>query len=174
MLEKMNILKVFFEEPTKEFNVREIAKILDISPATASKILKWFYKRGFLTERSQKVFIFYKANAESEAYRDLKVYYNTRKIRESGLIEALNRFYLKPTIVLFGSGSEGMDTETSDLDILVVSEREDTFPDLKKFEKKLNRGLQLFPVKGLKYLRNEHLINNVINGITIQGRLKWM
>jgi DNA-binding transcriptional ArsR family regulator len=169
----IDILRIFFEDPSKEFNVREIARILKVSPTTASKELKELAKRNFLKERKERIFILYKANLESDDYRDLKLYYNIRKLRESGLIDALNRFYLKPTIILFGSAAHGLDTETSDFDLIIISEKTDNF-DTKKFEEKINRKLQLMMVRSIKELKNEYLINSALNGIVIQGNVKWI
>jgi len=174
MLINLNTLKLFFEEPSKEFNVREAARLLNISPATASKELKRLASESLLKERKEKIFNLYKANLESDDYKDLKTYYNIRKLKESGLTNALNKFYLKPTIVLFGSSAYGLDTETSDFDLVVISEKTEKFPDIKKFEEKVNRKLQLLVVKNVKELKNEHLINNVLNGIVMQGRIKWI
>jgi predicted nucleotidyltransferase len=174
MFKELNILKIFFEEPNREFNVREVARILKISPATASKELKLLSKKDLLNRRKQKVFDFYKSNLESNYYRDLKTYYNIRKIRESGLFDSLNKFYLKPTVILFGSAANGMDTESSDFDLLVISEKTKEFDEVKKFEIKINRKLQIFAVKDIKMLKNKHLINNVLNGITLQGVTKWI
>lgn len=173
MFRELNIMKLFFEAPTREFNVREVARLLKISPATASKELRLLSKKGMLTGRRERVLNLYKANLDSDFYRDLKIFYNLRKIRDSGLVDALNKFYLKPAIVLFGSAASGMDTETSDFDMLVISEKTARFPETEKFEKKLNRELQFFVVKDVRDLKNEHLINNVINGITLQGKIKW-
>lgn len=170
----MNTLKIFFEEPTREFNVREVARLLKISPVTASKELKKLAKDSILRMRKQKVFYFFKANLESDAYRDLKVYYNIRKIKDSGLLDALNVFYLKPTVVLFGSAASGTDDETSDFDILIISEKTKEFQEKRKFEKKLGRALQILVAKDIKGVRNEHLINSILNGITIQGLIKWI
>lgn len=173
MFININILKIFFEEPSKEFNVREIARILEISPATASKELKELSNRGFLKERKERIFIFYKANLESDEYRDLKAYYNLRKLKESGLVDVLDKFYLKPAIILFGSAARGLDVETSDFDLFVVSEKTESF-NAKNFEKKINRKLQLIVVKRVKDLKNEYLVNNVLNGIVVQGSVKWI
>lgn len=129
---------------------------------------------GLLKERKENILKLYKANVENDLYRDLKVFYNLRKIKDSGLIEELNRFYLKPTIVLFGSCAHGMDTENSDLDLLVISEKTKEFPNIKNFEKKIKRRVQLFVVKNIKDLKNEHLVNNILNGITVQGKIKWI
>jgi len=173
MFKKLNILKLFFEEPTREFNVREVARILKISPATASKELKNLAKKGVLKERKERVLNLYKANLEDDLYRDIKIFYNLRKIKDSGLLKELNKFYLKPTIVLFGSCAYGTDTKTSDFDLLIISEKTKVL-DVKKFEKKIKRKIQLFVVKDIKDLKNKHLINNVLNGITIQGKVKWI
>ncbi len=178
MFKKLNklikLLKLFLEEPTREFNVREVARLLRISPATASKELKLLVKEGLLKERRERMLKLYRANLESDFYRDIKVFYNIRKIKDSGLIEELNNFYLKPTIILFGSCADGMDTETSDIDLLIISEKTEEFPNIKKFERKLKRRIQLFVIKEIKDLKNEHFINNILNGIVIQGRVRWM
>ncbi len=174
MFKELNILKLFLEEPAREFNVREVARLQKISPATASKELKAFARQDLLQERKERMLILYKANLESSSYKDVKVFYSIRKIKTSGLLDALNRFYLKPAIVLFGSAATGLDTETSDFDLLVVSEKNSAFPEIKKYEAKLNRGLQIFAVKSIKELKNEHLINNIINGISLQGKIKWI
>jgi len=174
MIKELNTFKPFFEEPTKEFGVREIARIIKISPATASKQLKDLAKRGILKGRKERIYNLYKANLESDNYKDLKIYYNIKNIKDSNLIEELNKFYLKPTIVLFGSASTGLDTETSDIDLVIISEKTKKFTNIEKYEKKLKRKLQFFVVKDIKDLKNKHLINNIINGITIQGKIKWI
>ncbi len=174
MFKEINILKLFFENPTRRFSVREMARKIKISPATASKKLKYLARKGILKKEEIKNIKYFYANLDSELYRDMKVFYNIRKIKDSGLIEELNRFYLKPTIVLFGSAAFGLDTEKSDIDLLVISERVERFDKAEKYEKKINRKLQIFVVKKLKELRNKHLINNILNGIVLQGEIKWI
>ena len=174
MFKEINILRIFFDEPTREFNVREVARMLKIAPATASKELNRFAEMNLLKKRDERNFKLYKADPESDAYRDMKTYYNIRKIKESGLLEQLNRFYLKPTVVLFGSAAYGLDNETSDFDILVVSEKTKRFSVIKEYEKILKRNIQILAVRNIKNLKNKHLINNVLNGIRLQGEIKWI
>lgn len=166
-------MRIFFDEPDREFNVREFARILKIAPATASKELNRLAETGLLKKRDERNFKLYKADLDSDAYCDLKIYYNIRKIKESGLLEQLNRFYLKPTVVLFGSAAYGLDNETSDFDILVVSEKTNRFTAIQKYEKILKRNIQILTVSNIKNLKNKHLINNVLNGIILQGEIKW-
>lgn len=174
MFKELNIISLFLIYPNREFNVREAARILKIAPATASKELSKLAKKSVLTERKERGFNFYKADLDSDLYRDIKVFYNIRQIKDSGLLEAINKFYIKPTFILFGSASQGLDTETSDFDIVIISEKTADFPDVKKFENKIGRKLQFFVIKRLKDLQNGHLINNVLNGIVIQGEIKWI
>ncbi len=174
MFKKLNILKPFFEEPNREFNIREVARILDISPATASKELHTLSNDGILKEKKERTLKLYKANLESGLYKDIKTFYNIRKLKDSGLLASLNKFYLMPAVVLFGSCAYGTDTETSDFDLLVVSEKTEEFPRIKLFERRLNRKIHIFAVKDIRHIKNRHLINNILNGITIQGRIRWI
>ena len=56
----------------------------------------------------------------------------------------------------------------------ILSEKVEDFPFLEKFEKKLNRRLQLFRYKSIKNVKNRHLVNNMLNGIVLQGEVKWI
>jgi len=173
MFKEINILKIFFEDPSKEFNVREIARIAKITAATASKRLKEFKKKEILQHRKERILDLYSANLDSDSYKDVKLYYILRSIKESGFIDKLNEFYLKPTIILFGSASEGLDTKDSDIDLAIITERKKELTVVKNFESKLKRKIQLFICKDLKDIKNEHLINNILNGITLQGEVRW-
>ena len=174
MFKEINTLEPFFEAPNTEFNVREIARILKITPATASKRLKELKCAGFIKHRKERIFDLYKADIDSEIYRNLKIYYTIQQLKDAGLIETLNRFYLKPAIVLFGSASRGMDTEDSDIDLLIITENIKVLPEQKKYEQKLKRKIQLFTHKSIKEIKNEHLANNMANGITLQGNVEWI
>ncbi len=175
MFKEFDMLKLFFEEPNREFSVREVARLVKVSPATASKQLNELVEKDILKERKERIFNLFKANLESYNYKDLKVYYSIRRLRESGLIDAINKRFLKPTIVLFGSISNGLDTETSDIDIAIISEFHDLeFPEIKEFEKRLNRRIQIFSFHDKMDIKNEHLTNNILNGIVLQGSIKWI
>ncbi len=153
--------------------MREAARILHIAPATASSRLKKFAERGLLKKRKERQLLLYKANLESNFYRDMKSFYNLRKIRDSGLLEDFDRFYLRPTVVLFGSAAQGMDTENSDFDFLIISENTKIFPYKDKYEKILRKPLQIFAAKSIKAIKNKHLISNMLNGIVLQGGIIW-
>ena len=173
MFKELNMMAPFFRKPSRELGVREFARLANLSPATASARLKRLEAAGLLKYRRERNLDLYSANLESPSYRDLKTYYNIGRLRESGLLEKLDEVYLKPTVILFGSAAKGIDTETSDFDLVVVSEVGRDFSGKKHYQTILGRELQIFPVKDLKGLRNKHLIDSVLNGIVLQGELKW-
>jgi predicted nucleotidyltransferase len=173
MYEKQDMLKLFFENLSKDYSVREAGRLLKMSPSTASKLLKSIAKEGLLIEQKERIYLLYKANLDNPEFRELKKGYNLRKLRDSGLIDALNKYYLKPTLVLFGSFSTGYDTETSDIDLIVISEKTKEFIERRLYEQKLGHRIQMFVVKDINELKNKHLINNVLNGTLLQGAIKW-
>ena len=52
-------------------------------------------------------------------------------------------------------------------------EKTKEFLKLKDFERKIKKKIQLFRVKHINELRNKHFVNNVLNSIVLQGKLKW-
>lgn len=170
----MNILEVFFENPSKEYCVREIARKTKVAPATASKVLKELSKNKLLQKRTEHRCDLYRSNIEEEKYRDMKRFYMIQKIKNSGLIDDLNEKYLRPAIILFGSTSKGRDHEKSDIDLVIIANVPKDFDELRKYERILRKEIQLFIVKNINDLRNEHLINNVLNGTILQGTVKWI
>jgi len=172
MLKIINELSFFFEDCYREISVREYSRISKIAPPTASKILKGFEKEKLLIEREDKRHLLFKANRESETLKLLSKIYWQEKL--SKLIDSLNNYYFNPTIILFGSVSKLECNKNSDIDLVVVSENTNEFKKLKDFEKKTGREIQMFVVKDIKDLKNEYLINNVLNGYTLQGEIKWI
>ncbi len=173
MFENLDILVLFFEEPNRSFNVREVARILKKSPSTISKYLKELKNKNILKEYKERTFLFYKANLESELYKDMKVFYNIFRIKSSGLIDSLNKQYFKPTIILFGSSAKGYDNKNSDIDLAIFSEKKSDFKSIKKYERILKRKIHILLYKDFKEIKNKHLANNILNGIILQGRINF-
>ena len=173
MFKELDTLSEIFNKPYEEFGVREFARETKISPTTASKYLEQFFKKGILKKRKERIYTLYKANLESRAYTDLKTYYSITKLRESGLIKKLHEEFLNPTIILFGSTANGLDDKNSDIDLCIITDNKQEFSKQKYFEKKLGKELQLFIVENLSEIPNKHLISSIVNGISLQGMIKW-
>ena len=115
----------------------------------------------------------FRANLSSEEYKDIKIYYNIKRLRDVGLIKGLNKHFLKPTIILFGSASFGNDTSSSDYDLCILSEVSEEF-DKSNYEEKLGRKIQLFLFNSFSKEEIVPLVNSILSGKTLQGEVKWI
>ena len=172
---KISILRVFFEKPNSLFHIREIAKLTKINHTTVRKYLKQFEKDGYLTIKPTAPYTTYKANTTSKKYLNLKLYYNLEKIRESGLIENLEKHYNYPTIVLFGSYAKATDDEKSDLDICIISQTRSQI-NFKSYEAIIKRPISPHLFNKIQWAiakqKNPNLINSICNGIVLSGQLE--
>jgi len=169
----MDILKYFIEEPEREFHIREIAKIINKSPTTISKYLKHLEKSNLLISRKEYNHILFKANTESAQYKDEKLAYNIRKIRNSGLIDYLiEQFNYPEAIILFGSFAKSENTKNSDIDLLIISSLNKQI-ELISYENKLKHNIQTFIVSNNEIdkmkTKNKELLNTWLNGIPLYG-----
>ena len=162
MLKIFNELLVFFEDAYREISVREYARLIKVSPPSASKILKYYAKEELLKERRDRNFIFYRANRENPLFIDLSKAYFRQRL--GNFVDYVSKQLQHPTIILFGSLAKGETNVNSDIDVFVdVREAE---LDLKKFETKLKRKIQVHLNKELK---NKHLKKNVSRGLILYG-----
>ncbi len=172
---KVDILKPFFQEPTRKYLIREIARILGINHTTVRKYLNYYTKESLLLVKKSQPYSCYVANVESKKYLNAKLYFNLELIRESNIIEKLEQNYDYPPIVLFGSFAKAIDDKNSDIDICVISNINKNI-DFSEEEKVLARKISIHRFSKQSFdaakKNNPELINNVINGITLSGQLE--
>lgn len=176
MLQKCSIyktLEIFFQYPTKNFSVREISRRINLAHTSVKNNLKKLENSKLIKEKKEKkntrIFPYYCANYQNKRFTKEKKYYNLKSLEESKLIDYINNQIMPKCIVIFGSFQIGEDIENSDIDVFVESEEEKL--DINRFEKKLNRKIQLHFRKSFNNLPKE-LKNNIINGIVISGFLE--
>jgi hypothetical protein len=172
----MDIISFFLEDPERKFHVREVARLSKQSPTTVSFKLKEFQKQGLLLSKEERNHLLYRANSESQKYKDMKFYHNLQLIRSSGVIGHLDDFFNHPpAIILFGSFRKSENAPFSDIDILIISAKKGE-PDLRKFEVKLKHKIQLFVYSQKEFQglpkKNRELFNSFINGFVLSGYLE--
>jgi len=171
---KITILAPFFENPSKEFYIREVARIVRINHTTVRQYLSRLVKEGFLSLTRKGLYPSYKLLLSRKTL-NLKLFYNLEKLRESGLIEDLEKEYDMPVIVLFGTYAKAMDDSTSDVDICLITSIKKEI-NLERYEKILKRKISLhkFSKESWKKLKvkNKELMNNICNGIVLSGELE--
>ncbi|MBI2140573.1 ArsR family transcriptional regulator [Candidatus Woesearchaeota archaeon] len=173
MERKLTTLQPFFEDPNRKFSIRELSRILRINHTTVRQHLNRLSKEGLLASKREGVYTFFQL-VLSKKMLNLKLFYNLEKIRESHIIEDLERAYDLPVIVLFGSCAAARDDMSSDIDICLISNIDKDF-QAEKYEKLLKRkiSLQRFSKDswGRAKKSNPHLINSICNGIVLSGEL---
>jgi predicted nucleotidyltransferase len=167
MLKIIDNLKPFFEDCYRRINVREYAKIMKISPPTASKILNYYNTEKLLSKHVFKNYMLFYANKESNQFIDLSRIYWRMRLKE--IVDFMEKKLVSPTIMLFGSLSKAEAKSDSDIDLAVFAHKKKL--NLGIFEKKLKRNIQVFWFKSINDIKNKELSNNIINGFILKGRL---
>ena len=170
MLDILNKLAPFFEDSYRSISVREYAKLVKISPPTASKVLKEFTKERYLQQRRERRHLFFTLNADNEIVIDLcRLYWKQRLQKFSQEFQAK---LTGASGILFGSLAKAEAKPNSDIDFVILAPEKKTI-DLKPFEKQLGRKVSLYWFKSLSEVQNKHLRNNILNGVLLFGKLKW-
>ena len=166
---KLKIMGLFFEEPTRNFQLREISRLSNIAVTSTKKYLKELLNEELITKNTKTLYPSYNANESNRMFKVYKQQIMIFKIYLSGLIDYLEETSLPNCIILFGSVRKGEYTKKSDIDIFIQSSKHRL--DLQKFEKYLNHEINVLFEADLKDLSKE-LFNNIINGIILFGYLK--
>ena len=175
MLQNYNgyrVLKLFLDNPEKGFRLREISRLVRLGLPSVSNYIQRLKKEKLIFQKEEHGVKFWFGNIEKELFKKYKISDSLIEIERSGLLDFLDEKYYYPTVILFGSVKKGESGKNSDLDLCVISEEKKEF-NLKKFEKKLGKEIQLFIFneKDFEKLRKNspELWINIINGITLRN-----
>jgi len=176
MLQKSSmqlVAEVFFLLPTKNHTLKDISNRIKIAHTSVKKNLKNLIKMRLvgqmIEKKGKRRFPIYKANKDYKLFIQYKKMYNLQSIMESGIIPYLEKELMPACIVLFGSFQRGEDTEESDIDLFIESEKKDV--QLKQFEKNIGRKIEIhFKEHFMSYPKE--LKNNIINGTVLHGFLE--
>jgi predicted nucleotidyltransferase len=162
-------MRLFFDSPEKKFHIRQISRLVGLSPPGISKIIKRLKEERLLTSE-RKGMVEEVSASKTDKFFYLKLCHNISTLNESCLVKFLRDKYEEPeAIIVFGSYAHAEDTSKSDVDIAVVTGMRMSI-DLKEFEKQINRKINIYEVR-IKGCKKE-FINNLANGIILHGFLK--
>lgn len=159
-------LSIIFKYPTKGLTLRKIARLIKVSPPTASSLAKKLEKKDLIRIKKEKVQYKVFGKLENEYFKNLKRIYNLFSLLD--LTDFLVKKFKPNAVVVFGSYSKGEDVEDSDIDIFIDSITKKKV-NLEKFEKQLERGIHLH-IKDIRKIPEE-LRKNIINGMLLYGFL---
>jgi predicted nucleotidyltransferase len=118
----LRVLYTFHEKPHEELHEREVVRRTGISEGSANKILRKLSKVDMLERDKKGRMVFYRLNMKSAVARQFKVLFNVYSLNE--LVNEIKQHSKK--ITLFGSCSEGTDTEESDIDLFILTKEKNT------------------------------------------------
>jgi len=162
------ILRLFFDYPTKGFQLREICRMAKLGMPSVKLHIKRLENEGFVKMEKTGVYASYRAS-KNERFRRYKLGDMLLRLYDSGFVDFLENEFSPNAVVLFGSASRGEDTERSDIDILILAKEKEI--ELKEYESSLKRKISIMFESDVRKLPKE-LRNNVINGIVVYGYLK--
>ncbi len=136
------IIEYFVLNPYKQTYIRELARILKLSPFVVKKYVDVLVRKKILLEERKAKMRYIKPNLSNLVFKYIKITYSIYQLVNSGLIDFLvQNIPNVSSIVLFGSLAQGKDTLDSDIDLLVIGKRKSI--NLIKFEDHLGRTISL-------------------------------
>ncbi|PIN76149.1 hypothetical protein COV18_00860 [Candidatus Woesearchaeota archaeon CG10_big_fil_rev_8_21_14_0_10_37_12] len=166
---RYRVLEQFFDYPRKSFLIRELSRNTKLAATAIRLHLNALMADGLIKKEKEGLYPSFKAEKESKFFKLLKAQNIVFRLNQSGLVEYLEKTTYPTCIVLFGSASRGENTETSDIDLFIQSKKVSV--DLNKFEKKINRKINILFESDIKTISDE-LLNNISNGIILYGYLQ--
>ena len=133
------VLDLFYNYPSKSFQVREIGRLSKVSKTTVQRILDDLLKKKIIILKRGAIYKNYTASVHCWKYVFLKKTYFVQRIYESGLVDYLQAKLHPHAIILFGSGAKGDYVAESDIDIFIEVERKS-----KSIEKKITQLTESF------------------------------
>jgi len=134
------VLEYFLHNPSKEIHLRELARLLKISPRSAKIYCDLFEGEGILSAERRGNLRIFRLNRDSFIARELIRAYYLLLLKEFG-IEGVCRGC---SLAVYGSFAAREVDERSDLDMLVVGDEGGVNYDLlRELEGKIGRRVQL-------------------------------
>ena len=147
---KWKILAHFLANPNTSFHIKQLARILNVSPASVSSAVKSFEEDGLLSKEEKGLAHIYKLNFDNGIVEPLKKAYGIAFVLSSKPKEKFLEIDSNIiSLVLFGSFAEGSFDERSDIDFLIVtSARKEMFiKAAKRLEEELEKEVSLSILK---------------------------
>ena len=160
------VLNLIADEPYRKFYLREIAKILKISPSSAKKALDRLKKLNLTKEESIANLRIVSGNIEERLLKQIKI---TRNIEFVKLL--INKLEPSTSIILYGSFAKGENDQQSDIDLLVISNKKDGF-EIYEYKGYTTQIVKMTAVQWKKAKKeNSAFAKEVKKGILLKGEM---
>ncbi len=160
----LQIISLFTDGFDREYYIREVEKLLKISPRTAQLILEDLENKGIIESKVKGKIKSYKLkiNELSKRYLTFVEQYKSIAFMEKNLLvkEVVEKIcpFIKGIGIIFGSYAEGTSNKESDLDVFIAGDYE------KEEFKKISRNLGIeisvkcYPLKTFENAANQDIL----------------
>jgi len=158
---------VFHEKPLQELHEREVVRRAGISKGSANTILRKLSKINVLKRDKRGRMVFYRLNMRNAVARQFKVLFNVYSLNE--LVNEIKQYCKK--IILFGSCSEGTDTEESDVDLFIFTSEKSKINSKVTSYQKIGRRIAPVTVNSNEFVelrrKDKPLYDRILKGIQL-------
>jgi len=171
------ILAQFFKHPGRQFHIKEISRLVKVSPSSAHAAVKSFEKWGYLEKEIKGPAHFYRLNTENSVVASFKKGYGIACILESDPVAVLKDVDENTiSLSLYGSYANGTYDDKSDVDLLLVTNtKKDKFNEaVKVIEARLEIEvnvtiLKLSEWERLAFKKDPFYLNLIENHVLLYG-----
>ena len=163
---KDKIIESIFENPSRKYHLRELARKAKVNPNSVINSLKDLEREGIIRKETKEHIVEISADLENPKFIARKRVFNLSKFYDSNILEFLIKTYNPKSIILFGSYSRGEDIKTSDVDLAIITPSENVV-SFETFEAKLNRKVHVMLVRYNNI--SDEFYTSLINGIVVYG-----
>ena len=165
----LQVLSLFTNDFNREYYVREVEKLLKISPRTAQLILEDLEDKGIIESKTKGKIKTFKLNSSKFTQRYLAfveqykaIAFLEKKLLIKEIIEKITP-HIKGIGIIFGSYVKGLEKEGSDLDIFIAGSYNND--EIKRVSKNLGIEISIkcYPLKTFdKNLTKDILLKEVL------------
>ncbi len=163
----LKTLEIFFLEPTNIHFIREISRKIKLAQSSVRNHINFLLKENIIIKKTSSPFDGFIANRENEDFIFYKRIYNYSSLK--GLKDFIVKTCYPKSIVLFGSYFRGEDTESSDIDLFLLSNSFKEI-DFSEFEEILLRKINVLQSKDISDL-DKKIQNKIKNGLVLMGEI---
>ncbi len=140
------ILSHFLENPNTSFHIKQLARVLGVSPASVSSAVKSFEEDGLLSKEEKGLAHIYRLESDNSVVAPLKKAYGIAFVLSSKPKEKFLEIDQNIiSLALFGSYADGSFDEKSDMDFLIVTptRKEILIKAAKRLEEELQKEVSI-------------------------------
>lgn len=139
---RVKLLSEMLLNSDREYHIRELSRIIGISPIYVQKELRNLQSLGLLTSRKQGNMVLYVLDKRSTISDDLKRIFLKTELVGTEILKSLDSAKIQYALI-YGSFAKGVETTKSDIDLLVIGDIDENvlLKSVSKAEGKVGREI---------------------------------